>query len=441
MTDEKNNQPHKLNFLRTNFSILVGILAGVVIGLYFEPLAMVLAPFGEMYVSSLGMCIIPIVITMLMVGVARLVRSQAIRRQLKRLLFFYAMGILLPSGVGVVAALMTQPGVNLNLEAMSPLGSLVSASGMPTGESAGLINFLVGIVPSNIFESLSRGDIVSIVFFSVLLGVALGLVKTERADDTLQSIEVILESFTLIFKWVLSLLPIGLCCVFAGRVAVISWELYFSIIKFILYFYLIAILLAFFYNSIIWWRVGGAFWRPIRALKEPLILAFTVDSSFVALASCQEALVKHLNVDKRISSLILPFGLIANRQGKIFLFAFVSIYLAQIYNVQLSISDFGVIIIASSLVGMAAMGGGVVLAASLAVVLHTINIPNVLAPAILIASQPIIDRVQSTLTVLANCALTTLADHKAHAEDSGCDPIDAPTTDCLNVKHTTTPPK
>ncbi len=396
--------------------ILVGIAIGVVLGFYFKPVAQVLAPLGHIYVSLLTMCVIPIVITSMTSGIARLVRNAEVQAHLWRLAAYFLFGLLLPSGVGALAAWAGGPGVNLSSSAMSSLGVLLLDADAAAHDTSGLLPFLISIVPRNIFASLSSGHIVSIVFSCLLIGLALGLVPNQGAEEIVGYIEVVLDSFKLIFQWVLSILPIGLACLLASHLAQLNPGIFQALLKFIIIFYLSAVCLAVVYGLLLWRVVGGTFWRVLSALSKPLLVAYMVDSSIVALSSCLEALDQRLGVDKRMSGLILPFGMIANRHGKIYLFAFTTMFLAQVHQVPLSFADVVVILIASALTGMAAVGSGVVLAASLIVVVNAIAVPDVLAPVVLIAAGPIIDRMQSVLTVLANCTLAAFAAHMQKAQ-------------------------
>lgn len=215
--------------------------------------------------------------------------------------------------------------------------------------------------------------------------------------------------FKLIFNWSLRLLPIGLGCILAGQLANLSLDVFRALVTFIGLFYVTAFFLGCLYSLVLWYSLGGGHvLRGLKALSKPLLLAYTVDSSLVALSACLEILEQDLHVDKRITGLLLPFGMIANRQGKICLFAFATVFLAQVHDVPLDLGDFLVVLIASALTGMAAMGSGVILASALVVVLHAVTVPEVLAPLVLIVAGPLVDRIQSTMTVLANCTLAAL---------------------------------
>ncbi len=322
------------------------------------------------------------------------------------LALYVLVGLLVPSALGVLMAVLTQPGAHLGQPILSELGTLVLEADVAAEQPAGFMPFLVGIVPRNIFASLSQGDMVSIMFACILMGLALGLVQRQGTAESVQFFDVMSDSFKLIFHWVLQLLPVGLGLSLAGQLMSLSVDVLGTLIKFVITFYLASLMLASLYAVVLWWASGHTFWRAIKALGQPLVLAYMVDSSFVALSTSFDALERRLGVDKRLADLILPFGFVANRHGKIFLFAFSTVFLAQIHGVPLDIDVLLIVIVASSFVGMAALGSGVVLAPSLVLVLQAVAVPSVLAPVVLTAAGPIVDRMQSVLTVLANCTLT-----------------------------------
>lgn len=388
--------------------MMAGIVLGAIIGLYVKPLAQLLAPLGQIYVSLLTMCVLPIMITSIISGLAKLMRTAEIREHIGPLTLYVLVGLIVPSVLGIVVAMITEPGAHLGKPILSTLGTLVLESEVKPDQPAGLMPFLVRIVPRNIFASLSQGDIVSIMFACILVGLALGLVQRQGATESVQFFDVISDSFKLIFHWVLQLLPLGLCLSLAGQLVSLSLDVLGTLIKFVITFYLVSLLLAVLYAMVLWRVSGGTFWGTLRALGRPLILAYMVDSSFIALSTSLEVLERRLGVDKRFADLMLPFGFVANRHGKICLFAFSTMFLAQVHGVELGMDALLIVMMASSLVGMAALGSGVVLAPSLVLVLQAVAVPSVLAPILLTAAGPIIDRMQSAVTVLANCTLTVM---------------------------------
>jgi Na+/H+-dicarboxylate symporter len=106
----------------------------------------------------------------------------------------------------------------------------------------------------------------------------------------------------LIFNWSLRLLPIGLGCILAGQLANLSLDVFRALVTFIGLFYVTAFFLGCLYSLVLWYSLGGGYvLRGLKALSKPLLLAYTVDSSLVALSACLEILEQDLHVDKRIA--------------------------------------------------------------------------------------------------------------------------------------------
>ncbi len=396
-----------LNVLSHPITITLGIGVGFVLGIYFKDTAEAIAPIGKMYLAFLNMCILPIIITAVISGLANIIRTPELAKRFPMIMVSFTIMLFIPSIVGVVAALVGQPAKNLSEADMGALGSMMGE--MTSGESGGIADFIVGIVPWNLFDSLGKGQTMSIVFACIFIGVGAGFVKSKGADDLIALIDTLSDVFNLMFKWGLYFLPIGICCVIAHQMSGLSLAIFKIMVDYILIIYLSIGLLIIVYMVIMWRMVDRSFLTCLKAMKDPLFLAFTVDSSFIAIKSCLDSLEEELGVDREIASLIVPFTMVANRQGKIFLFAITSLFMAQLYGADLGVAEYAVVILGSSLAGMAAPGGGPMLVPSMAVVLSAINVPLALAFVIFTISGPIVDRMLSVLTVQASCLLATLS--------------------------------
>jgi proton glutamate symport protein len=390
--------------------ILLGIAAGFVIGIYFKTLANAIAPLGKVYLAFLNMCILPIIITAIISGLAKIIRTPEIGKRFPKIAVSFAVLLFIPSIVGVLAAVVGQPGKGLSDADMGALGSML-ADGASTGSASqtGIIDFLVSIVPWNLFDSLSKGETMSIVFACIFIGIGTGFVKSKSVDDLIGMVDAVSDVFNLLFKWALYLLPIGICCVIADQMSGVSLSIFGILLRYILIIYVAMTLLILVYIVIMWRMVGGSFWKALKAMQDPLFLSFTVNSSFIAIKSCLDSLDEQLGVDRKIASLIVPFTMVANRQGKIFVFAFTALFMAQLYGTELGATQYAAVIIGSSLAGMAAPGGGPMLVPSIAVVLSAINVPTALAYVIFTINGPIVDRVLSALNVQASCLLASLS--------------------------------
>jgi proton glutamate symport protein len=165
-------------------------------------------PFAKLYVALLSMSMLPILVTALTWGIGQMLRNATTSALFPRMALSYLLLLLIPSAAAVLVCVGLRPGESLGEAAAAVLGQQLASE--PAVESGGpIMAFLQGMVPPNIFAALSGAQFISIVFFCVLLGLALGVVKSPGADDTLRVLNALYEAFATIFHWVLIPLPLG----------------------------------------------------------------------------------------------------------------------------------------------------------------------------------------------------------------------------------------
>ena len=121
-----------------------------------------------------------------------------------------------------------------------------------------------------------------------------------------------------------------------------------------------------------------------------------------------ETLESDYEVDRRLPELVIPFGIFANQHGGVFLLSFLTIFLAQIYGIDLAFQDYVVIAIGSIIAGATAVGGGAVLIPTVAPILGAVGIPTSLALVVLATTDNIIGPVRTVLTLQSNVTLTVM---------------------------------
>lgn len=163
--------------------IIAGVVAGLLTGYFFRSFGAAVAPYGIIYISLMSMCILPMMTTAIISGLGNLLRSPETRGSFRKMILIYGLGFLVPSLAGILAAVIGRPGVGLGNQDLSLLGEMVltanQASATPPA-SMSLLSFIGRIVPENIFAAFSEGRIISIVFVSILIGLAMGLVKSPK---------------------------------------------------------------------------------------------------------------------------------------------------------------------------------------------------------------------------------------------------------------------
>ena len=130
------------HFLTDPKTIFGGLVSGFLIGLFFKPVGKALAPFGDLYLAFLSMCLLPILITAIVGGIGRLLRDPNTRVLFKSMVLYYVVGLILPCVVGILTAIVFAPGTNLGPEAEKSLGSFIIEAPPTERGGAGILGFI-----------------------------------------------------------------------------------------------------------------------------------------------------------------------------------------------------------------------------------------------------------------------------------------------------------
>jgi proton glutamate symport protein len=404
-----------LNLLLNPWVILVSILAGGLIGWFSPPTAAYLAPFGDLYISLLQMCVIPILVTAVISSLTRLFITGGASEYLTRLFIAILVGLLLASAIGIAVGQVGRPGSGLKRSAQATLGTMISDYELTTSEAetqqqaTGLFYFFQEMIPDNIFASLSQGERLSVLFFSIIVGIALGSVGAVTAQPVLAIFEAFYETFIKITGWLMYVLPLGLLCLAAGQIADLGVAILGAMLKLILLLYGGVLLLVVIYTLAIWLKVGGRLTKALLALRETLVVAIGTSSSFAAIPSALRGLKGELGIHKEAADLVLPLGITINPPGSVFHFALATLFIADIYRVELGIEQYVLILIGAVFAGIAASGApGVAALSMIAIILQPLGLPVDVAIILLAAIDPIVDPMLTVVNVHANCATTVM---------------------------------
>ncbi len=385
--------------------IALMVICGGLLGFYHRDAGLALAPYGVIFVNLLGMCVLPLMVFAVVAGLGKLLRSPYAQGAFGRMIRLYALGLFIPALAGAAAALIGQPGSRIDPIDLDSLGEALLSSGEPGHESLGMAVFIGRIIPHNVFHALSQGDILSIVFVCILTGLSLGRVDHARADDVLDLADALMAAFERIFKRVMLFLPVGVFCIMAGALANTGPRLLAALTRFMGVYCLGATALFIGYLLFLSRLTGRSPLKLLTALKDPLILAAAANSSLVAMAPAIDAARDELGVDPKIAELVIPFGLVANRQGVIFLFAYATVFLMQIYDAVPGTGGLATTLIGSVLTGMAAEGQGAAMVPILESLLKELAMPTALAGIALTATYCVTGPLANMLIVLGNVIL------------------------------------
>lgn len=355
--------------LKLHTQIFIAIVVGVLAGIFLkEQVPVFIAPLGQVFMRLLRLLVIPVVFTSVTLGIVSIGDPKHLGSiSLKAFLYFIATGFI-ATGIGLFLVNTIKPGVNSH-----PL--LNGAKEILGNQTPSISELFIKIAPQNIFESLSNGEILPVIVFAIMLGVALA--KTgEKAKPVVSFFDASFLAVMNITDWVISLTPIGVFALTANIVAttglssLVNVGTYFATVVLGLFIHAVIIL------PLILRTVGN--YSPVKLFKSlipALAIATPTASSAAALPVTMECLNKSVGVPNRITSFVVSLGTTVDMNGTALYQGVAVMFIAQMYGIHLDLFHQFLIIITAFLAsaGAAAVpGAGLV---TMVIILNTVGVP------------------------------------------------------------------
>ncbi len=405
---------NKLSFLLSPWSVMLGMLAGVIIGLYYSQLVVYLEPVGEVYLTVLMMCVIPILASAIITSIGKLVRSEGAGKYIKKIISVFIVFLVGVSIISVLTGVISQFAIEIDLETQRAIGEAAIGSGSENdaavpgiaikeihsyhpqakGEGEyGLVSFLVNIIPENIFSALVNDDNLQVIFFFTLFGIMLKYISEKASKTIITLFDGVFMAFQKLIKITMYFLPFGLAALIATQLSQVGFAVLLSLLQFIILLYVVVFLIFFFTTLVIWKYSSKPYLEQFRALGETLMICFGTRNSFAALPSSITALSDKLEFDQDKVNLSVPLGVSICRFGNVMVFSLGATFAAQLYGHPLGIEALIIIVITSVLAGMATSGApGIIARTMISLVLTPLGIPAGAIIAMLLAVDPVIDQ-------------------------------------------------
>lgn len=411
------------SLLLSPWAVLAGMVAGLLIGLSGDELIDRIYPIGRMYLAFLQMCVLPIMVSAVVASLARLFASPAHGQSLRRFVGLSFVFLLFASCVGIVAGLLGTPGGALDPENSQVLGQLMDqresqelAVGGPS-ESSGnlLLTTIIDAIPSNIFHALVTNHSLQVLVFALCVGIALGWVPAHQKKVSLDVCDALFEAFNRLIMWAMHLLPLGLACLVAHQIDQIGLELLIALLRLVVIIYICVAIFLIIGTVLISWRLRQPVWRVIWELRDTLLIAGGTRNGFAAMPAALRGLHQGLGLDGQTTNLVVPLGITICRYGTVMCFAVASLFMAQVYGVELNLASYLIVFIGAPLAAVASAGTpGTVALSMMAIVLGPLDLPLDAAFVFLLAIDPLTDPVLTVANVHGTCVAAAVGTPKAH---------------------------
>ncbi len=355
---------------------------------------------ADIFLRLIKMIVAPLVLTTLIVGVAKLGDISSVGRIGGKTLLWFVGASLMSLLLGMILVNIFQPGIAMNL----PLPDAGEDIGLSQGGMS-LKNFLYHVFPTSVIEAMAKNEILQIVVFSLFFGVATAAIG-EQGKIVIQFLDAVAHVILKVTGYVMNLAPIAVFGAMAAIIAKQGLGILTTYSIFIGEFYFGLLVLWLLLTLAGFLMIGKRVINLLRTVKEPIILAFSTSSSEAAFPKTMELLQKFGCKDK-IVSFVLPLGYSFNLDGSMMYMTFASLFIAQSYGIELSIatqiSMLLVLMLTSKGIAGVPRASLVVIAGTLA----TFNIPEA-GLALLLGIDPLLDMGRSATNVVGNSVATAV---------------------------------
>ncbi|MHC4337146.1 MAG: dicarboxylate/amino acid:cation symporter [Planctomycetota bacterium] len=354
--------------LKVHSQILIAIVLGVVVGLLLREKASHIEIVGDIFIRLLKMIIIPLILASMVAGIVSLGDVRKLGRIGLRTFIYYTATTLLAVLVGLILVNVIRPGARVDM-GDKEVAELVER------ETPSAISIIEDIVPENPFAAMAQDKVLSVIFFSILLGVAVSSIG-ERGKGLAVLFEALNAVMMKITGWIMRLAPFGVFALMAYTIGSMGLRVIKPLIL-----YMATVVVGLGIHAIVTLpAILSAFGRysPLKFIRDvfsAVATAFSTASSAATLPITMDCVEKNAGVSNKVASFVLPLGATVNMDGTALYEAVAAMFIAQAYNIPLTIWQQVVIMLTATLasIGAAAIpGAGLV---TMVIVLKAVNLP------------------------------------------------------------------
>jgi Na+/H+-dicarboxylate symporter len=390
--------------------ILIGLALGVVLGAILNGQAAdraivaflvdgVFYVGGQIFLASLKLLIVPLVLVSLACGTASLEDVTKLGRIGGKTLVLYLLTTAIAISLAIVAAILIQPGAGIELP--------TAATGFTASEAPGLAETLINIFPENPFEAMAEAQMLQVIVFAILLGIAITLAG-DAGRDLLRVFE---SANAVVMKLVFLLMqvaPYGVFCLIAKVFAEQGYEVFGSLVRYFMVVLGVLVLHALVtYPTLllVFGRLGPvAFFRKLRA---PMTVAFSTASSGATLPVTLRTTEERLGVDGSIASFTIPLGATINMDGTAIMQGVATVFIAQAYGVEIGPSGYLTVVLTATLASVGTAGVPGVGTVMLAMVLRQMDLP-VEGIGLILGVDRLLDMTRTAVNITGDAAVSCI---------------------------------
>ena len=376
----------KLPKLELYTKILIGLILGVIVGIVANKLGIApfistyIKPFGSAFIRLISMIVVPLVFASLFVGTASLNDIRKLGRIGGKTIGFYLCTTAVAIVIGLVLANIFKPGSGLTKETQEQLLANYADEAAEKIDTAlkkpSLGETLIDIIPRNPMEALSGGDMLQIIFFALMLGIAITLIPQDRASPVIKFFDGINEAMIKMVHIIMEFAPYGVFALIAAIIGEFGLGILGPLFK-----YSIVVIFGLFLHVIITYSAALKIFTKVKIIsffkgvRPAQLIAFSSSSSSATLPVTMECVEENIGISKEISSFVLPLGATINMDGTALYQGVAAVFIAQVFGMDLNIGQQLTVVLMATLASIGAAGVPGIGMITLTMVLKQIGVP------------------------------------------------------------------
>ncbi|MBW4934043.1 dicarboxylate/amino acid:cation symporter [Marinobacter sp. F4206] len=366
--------------------VLVGMFLGLVVGTLLGPSVGLVEPAtgslignwlafpGQLFLATIQMIVIPLVIASVVRGLAASENLEQLRKLGLRVTGFFVITTAIAAAIGLWVGNLINPGSMMQgLATQAPATNDVASADMPGVDE--LPQTLIGLLPGNPLDAMVEGQMLQVVIFSIIVGIALVSMEPQKSRPMLDLLDSLQQICMTVVGWAMRLAPFAVFGLMAQLTTTIGFNAMLGMASYVATV-LIGLLLMLAVYMLILKLVAGQ--PPLRFLKDSrdvLLLAFSTSSSAAVMPLSIRTAEDKLGVRPSVSQFVIPLGATINMNGTALYQAVATVFLAQVYGTDLGMGSMALVVamaVGASIGSPATPGVGIVI---LAMVLQTVGVP------------------------------------------------------------------
>ena len=356
-------------FSNLTVQVLTAIAIGVLVGLYFPGFGPVAQRISKMFISLISMLIAPIIFFTIVLGIAGMNDMKKVGRVGGKALLYFEVVTTFALIIGVTVANLVKPGMGLNMQQNADnLGKVTQYQQQASEMNLG--DFFNHIIPGNFIEAFAKGDILQVLVIAVLFGYGLSRMGS-TGESVIHSFEKISKVFFNMLLMVMKLAPLGAFGGIAYTVSTQGIKTLKPLAMLMGSVYITMALFIFVVLNLICYLCKVSLWKYLKFIRQELLIVFGTSSSESALPGMMAKLEK-LGCSRSVVGLVIPTGYSFNLDGTTIYLSMATIFLAQVFNIQLSLEQeltiIGILMLTSKGAAGVTGSGFIVLTSTLAAI-------------------------------------------------------------------------